>query len=432
MKLHLLHLCLAAAGLAHAQTPQAASAPSKDIVIDSAPADTAAPAVVPPPLSPSRGPAGAALAELGLDLLRQPGSEPAGAVNVAVSPVSLAAGLGLVHAGSGPLGARELAGLVGSRTAGERLLASHLPRLLAALQQPGSGVSLANRVWIARSAGRAVPAAYAERVQQRYQADAALLNFADAEAARRTINRWAADKTAQRIPTLLPPGAVTPASRMVLTSALHFKSPWLKPFDPARTAAKPFHTAPGAIKLVPTMSDEREVRMGQVGQLTVMELPFAAPGYAVLLAMPPQGRDLQAALDDIDGSDLATWGDPLKPLTCRLEMPKLQLAPKPQALKTTLQALGVEAVFGPGADFTPLLGRAAKGVYLDNVYQSVAVTLDEQGGEAAAATAAVGLAKSFSAPAPVCAVNRPFVFAIVHKPTGAPLFVGRIVDPSLP
>lgn len=432
MKQHLLRICLAATGLAHglavAQTPQAPSAPSKDIVIDSPAAEAAAPALLPP----GRGPAAAALAELGLDLLRQQGSEPAGAVNTAVSPVSLAAGLGLVHAGSGPLGARELAGLLGSRTAGERLFASHLPRLLAALQQPGSGVSLANRVWIARSAGRAVPAAYAERVQQRYQADAELLNFADAEAARRTINRWAAGKTAQRIPTLLPPGSVTPASRMVLTSALHFKSPWHKPFDPARTAARPFHTAPGAIKLVPTMSDEREVRTGQVGQLTVMELPFAAPGYAVLLAMPPQGRDLQAALDDMEGSDLAAWSDQLKPLTCRLEMPKLQLAPKPQALKATLQALGVEAVFGAGADFTPLLGRAAKGVYLDNVYQSVAVTLDEQGGEAAAATAAVGLAKSFSAPAPVCAVNRPFVFAIVHKPTGAPLFVGSIVDPSLP
>ncbi|KAK6028859.1 caspase domain protein [Ostertagia ostertagi] len=264
------------------------------------------------------------------------------------------------------------------------------------------------------------------------EADAVLLNFADAESARRTVNRWAADKTAQRIPELLPAGSVTPASRMVLTNALHFKSPWAKPFNPARTTAKPFKTTPDTLRLVPTMSDEREVRMGLIDNVTVMELPFAAPGYALLLAMPPAGRDLQALVDDVDGSELAGWSDQLKPVTCRLELPRINLAPKPQALKAALQALGVDAVFGAGADFSPLLGRSAKGVYLDNVYQSVAVTLDEQGGEAAAATAAVGVAKSFSPPAPVCAVDRPFVFTIVRKPSGAPLFVGRVTDPSQP
>lgn len=422
------------AGLIHglavaADAPQPASAPAaKDIVVDSPAAE---PTLMPPAAPRASRQAAAALAELGLDLLRQRGKE-AGAANAAVSPVSLATGLGLVHAGSGAAGARELAGLLGSRTAGERVFTQQLPRMLAALQQPGSGLSLASRVWIERGSGRAVPAAYIELVQQRYQSDAVLLNLADAESARRTVNRWAADKTAQRIPELLPPGAVTPASRMVLTSALHFKSPWAKPFNPARTAAKPFQVAPDTLRLVPTMSDEREVRMGLIDKVTVMELPFAAPGYSLLLAMPPQGQALQALVDDVDGSELAGWGEQLKPVTCRLELPKVNLLPKPQALKATLQALGVEAVFGANADFTPLLGRAAKGVYLDNVYQSVAVTLDEQGGEAAAATAAVGVAKSFTPAAPVCAVNRPFLFAIVHKPSGAPVFVGRMVDPSQP
>ena len=77
-----------------------------------------------------------------------------------------------------------------------------------------------------------------------------------------------------------------------------------------------------------------------------------------------------------------------------------------------------------------MLGQAGKSVMLDNVYQSATLIIDEQGGEAAAATGAAMMTKSFSPPAPVCAVDRPFVFAILHRATGVPLFLGKVTDPT--
>jgi serpin B len=432
--------CLALCGLALAQpsvpspAASAASAPAatKDIVVD-APGTPPAP-VVKPTATPDRALA-TALSELALDLLRQ-GGEASG--NRAVSSLSLSLALGLVHAGTQGAGAAELAGLLGTRSAGERMFTTRLPKLLTSLQEtavlPGTQLVIANRVWLDDDLAKAVPPAYAARVTQRYQADAALVNFGAANVARQAINAWVAQKTAQRIPSLLPVGAVTPTTRVVLTNAVYFKSAWDKPFDPAKTVPKPFHTTPGTPKPVPTMVDERELRMGQIDGATVMEIPFAGgahQGFAFVVAMPAEGKPLSGLEADLDGADMAGWSAQLNPATCRLELPKFTLAPRSQPLKPALQALGVRTLFGNEADLSPLLGRAAKGVYLDSVYQSVFVTIDEQGGEAAAATGATVMVKSFALPAPVCAVDRPFVFAIVQKSSGTPLFVGRVVDPAV-
>ena len=92
----------------------------------------------------------------------------------------------------------------------------------------------------------------------------------------------------------------------------------------------------------------------------------------------------------------------------------------------------MRTLFTDQADLAPLLGKAAAGTQVDDVYHSATIVIDETGGEAAAATAATIQAKSFQLPPPACAVDRPFVFAVVHKGTGAPLFVGKVADPSLP
>jgi serpin B len=179
------------------------------------------------------------------------------------------------------------------------------------------------------------------------------------------------------------------------------------------------------------MVDERQVRLGTIDNIMVIELPFAGNEFNLLVGVPPAGHTLNAFETDLEGLDIASWSAQLKPTTCRLEMPKFSIDPVSKPLKESLQAMGVKTVFGPEADFAPMLGKAAQGVSLDNVFQSATVIIDEQGGEAAAATGASASSKSFSMPAPACAVNRPFIFAIVHRATGAPLFVGKVADPTV-
>lgn len=377
-----------------------------------------------------------ALAEMGLDMLRSQSAQTGDAqVNAVVSPLSLASALGMVHAGTSGAGSKELARLLGtSPTSGQRAFVQRLPSTLDRLESPEAkrALTMANRVWVDKSVAEAVPSTYAATVTDRFSADGMMVSFTQAEAARQAINTWVADKTAQKITQLMPEGSISANTRLVLTNAIHFKSPWVTPFSASQTKERPFFVAPKSAKPVMTMSDEREVLTGMVDNISVFELPFAGDEFVLRLGMPPAGHSLDAFEKDLDGAEMAEWGRSLKPITCRLELPKFNLAPVARALKPTLQELGVNTIFGPDADLSAMLGKAAKGVYVDNIYQSATMVLDEQGGEAAAATGAAAQAKSFSMPAPACPVNRPFIFAVVHKPTGAPLFVGKVADPSKP
>ncbi|MES2298056.1 MAG: serpin family protein [Pseudomonadota bacterium] len=399
-----------------------------------------APATAPRPARRANTPAhdsasAGALAELALDMLRQQSAATGNAQeNAVVSPLSLAAALGMIHAGTSGAGAQELAKLMGSQSSGERFYSARLPAILDRLAKPGeTGLPfvMANRVWVDKSVLPAIPPTYGAIVTDRFNADAAVLAFAQAGAARAEINAWVGRKTAGRIPELMPEGSVSPSTKLVATNAIHFKSKWFEPFDPQQTVPKPFHVGPGAAaKQVPTMVDERQVRIGTVDNISVFELPFAGEEYTLLLGMAPAGHTLNALETDLEGLDLASWSAQLKPTRCRLELPKFSIAPASVPLKPALQALGVKTVFGQDADFSALLGHAGKGVMLDNVYQSATIIIDERGGEAAAATGAAGAAKSFSLPAPACAVDRPFIFAVMHRASGTPLFVGKVADPS--
>ena len=376
-----------------------------------------------------------ALAELGLDLLRQQSEATGNAqVNAVVSPLSLVSALGMIHAGTTGAGAKELATLLGTPAAGRRIYSTHLPQLLDRLVQPGVAGSpfvMANRVWLDAKVIASIPAAYSATVTDRYNADAAVLQFAQTDAARQTINQWVSQHTAQRIPELMPTGSITPTTQLVVTNAIHFKSKWAKPFDAAVTALKPFQTTPdGQTKPVPTMQDEREVRLGNIDNIMVIELPFDGDEFSLIVGVPPQGHSLNALETDLEGLDIASWSAQLKPSTCLLALPKFSIDPISNPLKASLQALGVHTIFGPDANFEHMLGQAGKSVMLDNVYQSATLIIDEQGGEAAAATGAAMMTKSFSPPAPVCAVDRPFVFAILHRATGVPLFLGKVTDPT--
>ncbi len=133
-----------------------------------------------------------------------------------------------------------------------------LPTLLRQMQgQPGaaSPLALASRMWVDTAA--TVPGTYTQRLSSRWQADALRLPFSQSEAARAQINNWTLKRTAGRIKDLLPAGSITSATKLALTSAVHFRSPWEKPFDAAKTAPRAFKTAAGESKLVPTMVDER-------------------------------------------------------------------------------------------------------------------------------------------------------------------------------
>jgi serpin B len=370
----------------------------------------------------------AALGDLGLAMLRQ-----GDAANAVASPMAAAAALGMVHAGTAGAAEQEIEALFGPHAPGQRAFKVRLPALLkqvSAAQAPAPFV-MAGRVWIDGSVTAAVPAGYTQRMATRYHADAARVAFKDSEAVRGQINSWTADHTAGRIAELMPPGSISAATLITLTSAIHFRSAWQKPFDAALTEPRPFTLADGSSKSVPMLSDERSVLQAQVGGTQVLALPFAVPAFALLVAIPADGSNVDALLKGLSGREITRWQAALAEQKCQFSMPKFTVAAKSAALRPLLESLGVKTVFTAAADLRPMLGRNARNVHLGDVFQAAGIAIDERGGEAVAAAAAAVQSKSLMAPSPPCAVDRPFVFAVVHRPTGTPLFLGRVGDPAL-
>ena len=382
--------------------------------------------------TPSDAATATALAQLGLALLRQEasnGTQVEG--HVMVSPLSLAMALAQVHAGAAGGTATELARLLGSIRQGQRVFTRALPALHHRLTA-SEAVTQANRLWVDEALAGALQPGYTGPLAQRWGSDVGTLRFTQGDAARTTLNQWVAQHTAQRIPELMPPGSLAPSARLVLTNALHFKSAWQQPFEAANTQPRPFTRDDGSTVPTPMLQDERTVQVGTVGAgATVATLPFAGQQYHLLLAMPPAGQTLSQFTHTLRGADLVRWPAQLQPASCSVAVPRLNLAPTPHSLKASLQALGVKRAFDERADLRPMLGAAAKGLHLENVFQATSLTLDETGGEASAATAVVIGVKSARLPAPACAVfNRPFLFALVHTASGTPLFMGQLRNPA--
>lgn len=434
--LSMLPLSLSAGQAARVDSAaSAADEQRKDVVVDSAAANAAGPTGQELPWSsPLHDVAtGGALNDLALALMRQRStSEGSAQRNNAVSPLSIASALGMLHAATAGQTASELAGVLSGTASGDVVFRERLPSMLDRLSaNRGGPLTQANRVWLDAQLVSAVPAAYAAVVSSRFDAGGSLVDFSQPEVARKAINQWVSGTTKGLIPELMTSGSLSPTTKLVVTNALHFRSKWDIPFDKSLTKNRPFQLGDGSVKQVSTMSDERTVRQGKLNGVTVLELPFDKGTYVLLLAMAPEGHSLDALEKSVTGLDIGAWSGALKPAVCKLSLPRFAIKGQAVALKPALQQLGVQSAFNSSADFTPLLGTKSKGISIAEVFHSATFEIDEAGGEASAATAAVGYVKSFLPPTGSCAVDRPFLYAVMHKATQVPVVVGKVADPSM-
>lgn len=406
----------------------AAAPTGKDVVLDNPPASVPQPAASQVQRWTSLA---SSLGDLGVTLLSETAKPGANAV---VSPLSVASAVGLLQAGAKGTTAQELGFILDSGASKARRLSVDMPALLAVLQPEKSAtkspLTMANRVWVDQRVTETASPAFLAKAKQRWKSDGVVVPFSAVEPTRNSINQWVAGQTQQRIKEILPPGSVNGNTRFVVTNAVHFKAPWADPFDAKLTKPAAFKLDGKPPMQVPTMHDERQVAWLKLpsGE-TTLELPFEGKQYSLLVVMPATGATLSDAMRELEGADLSESLVNLKQQNCQLRMPKFKLTASMASLKAPLQGMGVRLPFADGADFSELIGKKAD-VKLDDVFHTASFEIDEAGGEASAATAAVAVAKGFVAQAPECAVDRPFVFALLHKPTGAPLFVGQVANPA--
>jgi serpin B len=250
------------------------------------------------------------------------------------------------------------------------------------------------------------------------------------------INGWVARQTRERIRNLIPSNALNKDTRLVIANAVYLKAPWANEFKESATQPGPFHFAGGQSANVPMMMHQDSFGYAKRDGFVAVTLPYAGGDLHFLVLLP----DTAAGLPKLESKltpDLLTECAHLKSEEIVLYLPKFKLEPPLFALRRTLEGLGMESAFDVpqgSANFNGIAPRRPNDyLYISDVFHKTFIEVDERGTEAAAATAVVMMratAHLGEKPKPIeVRVDRPFLFAIQHRPSAACLFIGRVADP---
>ena len=360
--------------------------------------------------------------------------------NLFYSPHSISQALAMTYAGAGGRTASQMADTLRFSLTQDRLHPAFnaLDQELAsrgADAQDRDGerfrLSIANAVW--GQQGHEFREAFLDVLAESYGAGVRPTDFRAApEESRAAINDWVAESTEDRIKDLIPPGIINPLTRMVLTNAIYFNASWLLPFSEVNTRERPFHLLDGSSVDVPMMSTQEEFGYAAGDGYQAVDLPYVGNQLSMTILLPDEGRfrefedSLEAAL-----VDRIIGGLGYRYVT--LGLPRFEFESQFR-LSETLKSMGMPDAFDSAAsDFSGMDGRSCVAgdpecLYIREVVHKAFVSVDEAGTEAAAATGVVMQVES-AKPTPISVtVDRPFVFLIQDRETGAILFVGRVVE----
>ncbi|MBI2767323.1 MAG: serpin family protein [Chloroflexi bacterium] len=347
--------------------------------------------------------------------------------NVVFSPHSISLALAMTFAGARGDTATEMARALRFELPGDRLHAAFnaLDLALAPGEKGAFRLALANAAW--GQAGKRFEQPYLETLARYYGAAMHLADFEkDPEASRKAINAWVAERTEQLIKDLLPRDAVSFDTRLVLTNAVYFKAAWQSRFDKGSTAPGDFHRLDGSTVQAPMMHGEGTYPASVDPALTVVELPYQGGRIAMDILMPPLAGF--QAFETVMARSIAPAIAALKPQTVVLALPKFSFSYN-TSLKPALDALGMKLAFVPDqADLSGMDGTRL--LFISDALHKAFVRVDEDGTEAAAATGVIANVASAPLNPLRIDIDRPFVFLIRDRESGAVLFAGRVVDPA--
>jgi serine protease inhibitor len=349
--------------------------------------------------------------------------------NTVISPLSIAYAFGMARAGAGGLTASQLDQVFGFPALGPHAAFNDLDRRIGTVGKPPPRqstratrapdkpptppvVAIANGLFVQN--GMPVKDDFLRILAAQYGAGAQLVDFPSDQATDQ-INTWVRTQTAERIKKVFD--RLDPLTRLVLANAVYLKADWQFPFNMDPTSDAPFTRADGTTVAVPMMHQRSSLHYASGQGWQAVELPYAASELAMQVIVP-QGAHTPAEM--LSPGILSQVHVGLRTERVDLSMPRWDFATDLDLLPA-LRRLGLTALddfSGMSADL-----RLAQAVHRANI------TVDEWGTEAAAVT---GLAFEVSAPVQppvVVRADRPFAFAIVHRPTGAPLFIGHVADP---
>ena len=354
--------------------------------------------------------------------------------NLFFSPFSISMALAMTYAGARGQTQTQMADTLHYLLPQDRLHPAY-NALDIALSSRGKGakgkegegfkLNIVNAIW-GQKGFQFLPA-YLDTLAQNYGAGLRILDFQKSpEESRVTINNWVAEQTADRIKDLIPQGGINDLTRLVLTNAIYFNAAWLYQFRKEATHDGVFYLQDKTQVTVPMMRQSEKFNYTEGPGYQAVELPYDGQELSMVIFLPVGGnfsvfeRELTAQrANDIIAN--------LESRQVNLAMPRFTFETS-LGLKKTLSDMGMPVAFTDAADFSGMTGT--KGLTIQDVIHKAFIALDENGTEAAAATAVIVGITSLPANPVDVTIDRPFIFLIRDIPTGTVLFLGRVLNPG--
>ena len=350
--------------------------------------------------------------------------------NLFFSPYSISIALAMTYAGARGKTQKEMARVLHFTTQPHSSFLK-LQSKFDTIQDRGYiKLSIANSLWVQKEYH--FLDSFLELNKKYYSAGLNFVDFAlETEKARKTINTWVENKTQQKIKELIKPNMLNISTRLVLCNAIYFKGNWLNSFDKKRTMDADFYTSSNTTIKVPMMSQNSKFRFKNFGSFSAIELPYKGDDLSMVVFLPKKINGLARFERRLTNSNVKNWISRLyysHKSKIQVNLPKFKTTSEFE-LSDTLGSMGMKSAFSSSADFSGMNGK--KDLFIGEVIHKAFVDVNEEGTEAAAATAVTMLLKGFSRKKQlIFQADHPFVFMIRENKTGTVLFVGRIANPT--
>ena len=357
--------------------------------------------------------------------------------NIFFSPYSISTCMAMTYAGARGNTEAQMSRVFGFDTNQQQFASSfgQLQTQIESEQQTNSiELNIANALWT--QVGFPFLADFLDTATNQYQANINQADFTtEAAAVAQAINEWVAQQTQNKIQNLVPPSAITAATRLILANAIYFKGAWTYTFADTNTSIQPFYLSSTNQVEVPLMYQPRTGRdmIGpnfnymQTPDFQALELPYGSNQLSMMILLPTRIDALNQLEQQLSPSFLSNVFALLAPVYIDIFLPRFTNESSFN-LSSTLSQMGMPDAFSGAADFSGMDGM--HDLSLSFVYHKGRCEVAEAGTVAAAATAS-GVATSGGTPQPPpFRADHPFVFLIRDTQTGSLLFIGRLMNPT--
>ncbi|XP_007900824.1 leukocyte elastase inhibitor isoform X2 [Callorhinchus milii] len=352
--------------------------------------------------------------------------------NIFFSPLSISTALAMVYHGAKNNTASQMAKV---------LHFDQVADLHSGFQTLQSDINKAGALYVLKTANRLYGEKtfnfFEEFIQtcvKLYGANLLPVNFLSAaDEARQEINKWVEDQTEGKIQDLLAHGSVDHLTKLVLVNAIYFKGSWAEKFDEKLTEEMPFKLNKNESRTVKMMYLMKKFRFNYIPEVKckVLELPYVGKELSMIIMLPDDNEDGSPGLKQLETmltlENLQEWTKlNCMPVEVHVRLPKFKLEDNYE-LKPILSSLGMQDVFDSAkVDLSGMSG--CRDLYMSRVVHKSFLEVNEEGTEAAAATAAIASFCMLTREE-IFTADRPFLFFIRHTKTNSILFFGRVSSP---